>query len=947
MDNKRNGYFESESLKLKEYCKKKIDFLEGKNETPLTSADEMLAYTLVFNIANEKSMNYEVHLLKLYLTLLDDYLRTKVLPALNKLEGQQLLEEMWVRWEMLQKLVTTLRVIFGYLDKHYIARAKMKRLRVLGFQSFFERVFSRLHSRFVLAVLQQIEAERDKVPIKRELVSNSITLLLELEKESEKPVYREYFEDVFIQHTQEYYRRLSQIWIRQKSCSSYLKDAEDCLGFEGKIVKDYLAGNSWNRLRKCVESELLRQHQSALLNMDSGCMVMLCNNQKDDLIRLYNLYRHIEFALGPIVKIFKDHLCSEGAKVLGDPSSTARDSSNITISNADDDSGKLPLGTSSSSSVLNVGFTASVIRLLNLHDRAISFVENCFNHDKAFRDAVKETFEAYCNRSLGSIGSGTDLLACYNDDLLRQGRKSGHCDESIKIKLDKVSQLLTYLNDKDVFAELYRKLLSRRLLDQRKWNEELEKSFLRRLKDQCGTQSVSKMEGMMRDLEREREQEQKFKEWLLRSGHYQRRERRGGVGGRDDRFQKMDIEEEEREKEKEKEKEGEREREKDEDEKDEENEDENEDENEEDDDLNAYFTTLVPMEEEAGHKRSVGVAASSSSSSSSSSSVSPSSPVIMALSVKVLTMGLWPVFKALPVHLPLPMLHGTQLFEEFYTSCLSSHRRLAWIHSQGYVQINSRFPKYARGEGRGDNDTSGNNNIGNPKELEASTLQAVVLMLFNGPAMEPSVSLAFEDVYRLTHMPPEDTARVLLSLSGPDGVLIKMAKGMSGGGGTDGERDGEGGSNSDMDSSSMKNDNTNMGHVHHQPTTANQTTHAPAQKGGGCHTLIVPGDIFTVNLAFTSRKRKVKLPIPSIDEKKKVIEDVDKDRRHAIDAAIVRIMKTKKVLKHQDIVKEVEMQLSKMFRPDPKQIKKRIEDLVEREYIVRDSNNPESFKYSA
>mmetsp|Transcript_15103 Transcript_15103/g.26792 ORF Transcript_15103/g.26792 Transcript_15103/m.26792 type:complete len:755 (-) Transcript_15103:169-2433(-) len=553
MDNKRNGYFESESLKLKEYCKKKIDFLEGKNETPLTSADEMLAYTLVFNIANEKSMNYEVHLLKLYLTLLDDYLRTKVLPALNKLEGQQLLEEMWVRWEMLQKLVTTLRVIFGYLDKHYIARAKMKRLRVLGFQSFFERVFSRLHSRFVLAVLQQIEAERDKVPIKRELVSNSITLLLELEKESEKPVYREYFEDVFIQHTQEYYRRLSQIWIRQKSCSSYLKDAEDCLGFEGKIVKDYLAGNSWNRLRKCVESELLRQHQSALLNMDSGCMVMLCNNQKDDLIRLYNLYRHIEFALGPIVKIFKDHLCSEGAKVLGDPSSTARDSSNITISNADDDSGKLPLGTSSSSSVLNVGFTASVIRLLNLHDRAISFVENCFNHDKAFRDAVKETFEAYCNRSLGSIGSGTDLLACYNDDLLRQGRKSGHCDESIKIKLDKVSQLLTYLNDKDVFAELYRKLLSRRLLDQRKWNEELEKSFLRRLKDQCGTQSVSKMEGMMRDLEREREQEQKFKEWLLRSGHYQRRERRGGVGGRDDRFQKMDIEEEEREKEKEKE----------------------------------------------------------------------------------------------------------------------------------------------------------------------------------------------------------------------------------------------------------------------------------------------------------------------------------------------------------------------------------------------------------
>ena len=36
-----------------------------------------------------------------------------------------------------------------------------------------------------------------------------------------------------------------------------------------------------------------------------------------------------------------------------------------------------------------------------------------------------------------------------------------------------------------------------------------------------------------------------------------------------------------------------------------------------------------------------------------------------------------------------------------------------------------------------------------------------------------------------------------------------------------------------------------------------------------------------------------------MDEKKKVIEDVDKDRRYAIDAAIVRTMKSRKVLQHQ------------------------------------------------
>jgi cullin 1 len=46
---------------------------------------------------------------------------------------------------------------------------------------------------------------------------------------------------------------------------------------------------------------------------------------------------------------------------------------------------------------------------------------------------------------------------------------------------------------------------------------------------------------------------------------------------------------------------------------------------------------------------------------------------------------------------------------------------------------------------------------------------------------------------------------------------------------------------------------------------------------------------------FTDRMKRIKVPLPPTDEKKKVIEDVDKDRRYAIDAAIVRTMKSRKV----------------------------------------------------
>ena len=51
-----------------------------------------------------------------------------------------------------------------------------------------------------------------------------------------------------------------------------------------------------------------------------------------------------------------------------------------------------------------------------------------------------------------------------------------------------------------------------------------------------------------------------------------------------------------------------------------------------------------------------------------------------------------------------------------------------------------------------------------------------------------------------------------------------------------------------------------------------------------------------------------------MDEKKKVIEDVDKDRRYAIDASIVRIMKSRKVLPHQQLMLECVEQLGRMFK---------------------------------
>jgi cullin 1 len=54
----------------------------------------------------------------------------------------------------------------------------------------------------------------------------------------------------------------------------------------------------------------------------------------------------------------------------------------------------------------------------------------------------------------------------------------------------------------------------------------------------------------------------------------------------------------------------------------------------------------------------------------------------------------------------------------------------------------------------------------------------------------------------------------------------------------------------------------------------------------------------------------------------------------------------RKTLAHQQLIAEVLTQLA-FFRPDPKIIKRRIEALIDRDYLERDTDNSNTYKYLA
>jgi cullin 1 len=113
--------------------------------------------------------------------------------------------------------------------------------------------------------------------------------------------------------------------------------------------------------------------------------------------------------------------------------------------------------------------------------------------------------------------------------------------------------------------------------------------------------------------------------------------------------------------------------------------------------------------------------------------------------------------------------------------------------------------------------------------------------------------------------------------------------------------------------------------------------------------MVANTDTFEVNPNFTSKSNRIRIPFSPFEEeeKKKVIDSVENDRKHVIDAVIVRIMKSRKVLHESDLVSEYSNQQGDLFKPDVKVIQGQIEFLICKDFLERDKENSRMLKYVA
>ncbi|XP_051716369.1 cullin-4B isoform X2 [Ctenopharyngodon idella] len=242
-------------------------------------------------------------------------------------------------------------------------------------------------------------------------------------------------------------------------------------------------------------------------------------------------------------------------------------------------------------------------------------------------------------------------------------------------------------------------------------------------------------------------------------------------------------------------------------------------------------------------------------------------PGNIELTVNILTMGYWPTYVPMEVHLPPEMVKLQEIFKTFYLG-KHSGRKLQWQSTLGHCVLKAEFK-----EGK--------------KELQVSLFQTLVLLMFN-----EGEEFSLEDIKLATGIEDSELRRTLQSLAcGKARVLTKIPKSKD----------------------------------------------------------VEDGDKFSCNDDFKHKLFRIKINQiqmkETVEEQASTTERVFQDRQYQIDAAIVRIMKMRKTLSHNLLVSEVYNQLK--FPVKPADLKKRIESLIDRDYMERDKENPNQYNYVA
>jgi hypothetical protein len=167
-----------------------------------------------------------------------------------------------------------------------------------------------------------------------------------------------------------------------------------------------------------------------------------------------------------------------------------------------------------------------VMRLLTLKSLADDAVHRAFESGETFVATSREAFEHFVNQR---GNKPPELIAKFVDSKLRasSAKAAGTSendsssfvaidhDAETEKALDGALSLFRHVQGKDAFEAFYKRDLAKRLLLGKSASVDAEKSFIGKLKAECGAQFTAKLEGMFKDVDASRDLMRAYNESLI------------------------------------------------------------------------------------------------------------------------------------------------------------------------------------------------------------------------------------------------------------------------------------------------------------------------------------------------------------------------------------------------------------------------------------------------
>lgn len=380
--------------------------------------------------------------------------------------SEQMLEHVGKIWDVYCSQLILIRHIFLYLDRtHLLVQSQHRSLFdmcLFYFREHMDKEYVQVKEVILDGIMEVIDAERRGDTIRRDVLKNLVRMMALL------GLYDVSFMPLFLDRVKSFYTEEANRVILELSLSDYLQYVEKRISEEYNRCDAALEPITRIPLIRMVEGCIIEPHIGYMI--EHGLNELVDDDKIDDLKRLYNVFGRVK-AHKALCLAFKNHLKDVGSKIVG---------------NHEKDSDMIK-------------------NIISLKQRMDSILADCFD-DIMFHDAMKDAFGYFVNTR---SNRPAELLAKHMDSILRgggrivgSGSKGGQAaEDDVERALDSCLAIFRFISGKDAFEAFYKKDLAKRLLFNRSFSIDIEKSAISKLKTECGPHFTSKLEGMFKDMD--------------------------------------------------------------------------------------------------------------------------------------------------------------------------------------------------------------------------------------------------------------------------------------------------------------------------------------------------------------------------------------------------------------------------------------------------------------